>query len=136
VQLLGESQTCEDAITKVRVLFRTAKVGEFDDSLDRLNHDCGTKPDAGVVPPPSGQPLMDRVITIAAMAGAVCGAVGGVALGAMVSSDHPGVYGALGTTLGSVLAALFGRFAVLPAWTAFFPRSTTLHEFSDPTQPR
>lgn len=52
-----------------------------------------------------GEPLADQVMPFVAMAGAVSGAIAGAVLGAEADSAFPVLCGALGTMLGSGLAA-------------------------------
>jgi hypothetical protein len=52
-----------------------------------------------------GESLADQVLSFVAMAGAVGGAIAGAILGAEVGSAFPVLCGALGTMLGSGLAA-------------------------------
>lgn len=63
----------------------------------------------------------DRFFVGAAMGGAVLGAVGGAAVAAMVGSAFPVICGAAGVLAGSGVAAVVGRYALLPLWAAFFP---------------
>jgi hypothetical protein len=50
---------------------------------------------------PARETFADRVLTFAAMAGAVGGAIGGAVLGAEVGTAFPAVCGTLGTMIGS-----------------------------------
>src|SRR5215207_581677 len=55
-----------------------------------------------------GEPLAERLLTLAAMVGAAGGALAGAALGAENGAAYPVVWGGFGTMLGSGLAAGLG----------------------------
>ena len=66
-----------------------------------------------------GESLADRGLSLAAMSGAVGGALAGAVLGAEVGSAFPVLCGALGTMLGSGLAA--GAWCLLTdLWNSAF----------------
>jgi hypothetical protein len=71
----------------------------------------------------SGESGADRVLTFAAMAGAVGGAVGGAALGAAAGTAFPIAWGTLGTMLGSGSAAA-GWCLLVRLWAGLFSGST------------
>ncbi|MCI0702933.1 MAG: hypothetical protein L0241_17795 [Planctomycetia bacterium] len=78
--------------------------------------------------------LAERGLTLAAMGGAVCGALAGAGLGVEFGSAYPLLCGTLGTMLGSALTACGWSLLVLPV--ALFTRNETDHTRNHTAEPR
>jgi hypothetical protein len=81
------------------------------------------------------EPLADRVLSLAAMGGAVCGAVAGAALGAEIGTAFPIMCGALGTMLGSGLTA-GGWCLLVGLWTGLSAGKHVRHRFDPVAEPQ
>ncbi|MCS6866115.1 MAG: hypothetical protein RMJ56_04730 [Gemmataceae bacterium] len=62
--------------------------------------------------------MEDRVLTIAAMGGALVGSLAGTAVGVWIDSDYAIGCGTVGTLLGSGLFVAAVLYGLLPLWTA------------------
>lgn len=90
---------------------------------------------AAPTPPPLGgwrsspeAAMEDRILTIAAMAGALIGALAGTAIGVWADCDYAIACGTVGTLVGSGLFVALGLYGLLPLWSAWVHKRSEHHE--------